>query len=159
MPRVVEMPAVSTDAPRRRRTVLMALLSVALGVATLILIVRSPGLPQFYAGPIVMCVISAAYFVASARDAPRARRIVTSAHGLVAAIMTLGAIAMYASGNSRPIYGPPFLFLYLIPLGLAGASLFSYPGPKIMHVLQGPNVAAMVWSAFIGGMAASGDWL
>jgi hypothetical protein len=73
--------------------------------------------------------------------------------------MTLGAMALYASSNSRPIYGAPFLFLYFIPLGLAGASLFSYQGPKAIHVLQGPNLSAMAWAAFIGGMAVTGEWL
>jgi len=148
------------DAPLHGRTkVWMAALTVVLGLVTLLVIIFSPGLPQFYAAPIVMCLISAAYFFGSTRDAALSRRILTSAHGLVAAIMTLGAIALYASGNSRPVYGPPFLFLYFIPLGLAGASLISYPGPKAMHVLQGPNVAAMLWGALIGGMAASGEWL
>jgi hypothetical protein len=147
-------------APRQvQRTVLLAVLSIALGLGTVFLIAAWPGLPQFYAAPIVMMLISALYFLASRAHTSLRRRLLTSAHGLVAAILTLVAMALYASSNSRPIYGLPFLFLYLIPLGLVGASLLSYPGPKRMHVLQGPNLGAMLWGAFTGGMAVTGDWL
>ena len=148
------------DAPRHGpRPIRIAVIAVVLGIATLLLFVVAPGWPQFYAAPIVMFVVSAAYFMASSRDAPLSRRVLTSAHGLVGSILTLGALALYATGNSRPVYGPVFFSLYFIPLGLALASLFSYSGPKRMHSLQGPNVAAMLWGGFIGGMAASGEWL
>lgn len=148
------------SAPRKLPQMLfLTVLSIVLGVGTAFAIAAWPGLPQLYAAPIVMMLISALYFFASSRDLSLWSRLLTSAHGLVAAMLTMAAMVLYASSKSRPIYGMPFLLLYFVPLGLVVASLWAYKGPKVVHVLQGPNVGAMAWSAFTGGMAVTGDWL
>lgn len=149
-----------TDAaPLNTRGVLAVALSLGLGLAVLALLVLSSGIPQFYGGPFIMIAISAVYFLASSKEMSVSRRMLASAHGLLAALIFAGAAALHFSGMSRPIYGIPFLLLYVIPLAFVVASFSWYRGPTLIHILQGPNLAAMVWSAFYSGMAASGDWL
>jgi hypothetical protein len=35
----------------------------------------------------------------------------------------------------------------------------SFAANLLIHALQIPNVAALLWVGFVGGMAITGDWL
>ena len=113
---------------------------------------------QFWAAPIIMFAVSAAYFSAD-REPRVSRRIIASAHGAVAAAIYFGAVAIHWAGKSRVAFDLPYLALMLIPVALIIASFFKFRGPRIVHVLQFLNVPALVWSLFIGEMAITGEWL
>jgi hypothetical protein len=49
--------------------------------------------------------------------------------------------------------------LLLVPATLIAASFFLYKGPKSLHWLQLINIACLLWTGFVGGMAVTGDWL
>jgi hypothetical protein len=149
----------TSASPFNLRGVLSFALGAGLGFVVLALLVLSSGIPQFYGGPCIMIVISAAYFLAGSKEMSITRRLLASAHGLLAALIFAGAAALHFSGKSRPIFGIPVLLLYAIPLVFVLGSFSWYRGPSLIHVLQGPNLAAMLWSAFYSGMAASGEWL
>lgn len=134
-------------------------LSLVLGAAVFGLLLFSGGAPQFYGGPALMVAISVVYFLAASGAMSLHQRALTSAHGLVGGLIFAGAAALHLSGNSRPIYGMPFLLLHAVPLLLVAYSFRWYRGPQRIHLLQAPNLAAMAWSAFISAMAASGEWL
>jgi hypothetical protein len=114
---------------------------------------------QIYGGAIAMVVISIAYFAADRSGSPFALRALSSAHGFVAALLFAGAVVIGIAGATRPAYALPFQLLHMVPAILVGLSLILYRGPKLLHVLQVPNVIAMLWSVFIGTMAVTGDWL
>jgi hypothetical protein len=137
--------------------------SVLLGLAVPLVfgyLARLTGLGwlSLYGPAMLMVAISVTYFVASPAASLR-QRALTSAHGLAAAFVFAGAVAVWASGTSGPAFGVAFLILYLIPLALVVISLTQYEGPRKMHLLQGPNLGSMVWSGVIGLMASTGDWL
>ena len=132
---------------------------IGLGALTLVLLIYWAGMPQFYGGPVLLCLISAAYFIASRNNGSWTTRLLTSVHGLVAAVIAAAALVLWMLHKSNRSYGTFYWIFFLIPFALVVASLLRYPGPKIVHVLQGPNIVAMLWSAFIGGMAVTGEWL
>jgi hypothetical protein len=82
-----------------------------------------------------------------------------SAHGLTIATLYLGAIAVGQVGASKVKYGAPFAIAFLIPLVLMVYAIITFPGRRSVHWLQLLNLVALFWSAFIGTMAITGDWL
>jgi hypothetical protein len=112
-----------------------------------------------YGPAILMVGISITYFIAASPAASLRQRALTSAHGLAAALVFAGAIAVWASRRSGPAFGIAFLVLYLVPLALVVISFAQYEGPRRMHLLQGPNLGSMACSGPIGFMASTGEWL
>jgi hypothetical protein len=114
---------------------------------------------QFWGAPILMFAVSFAYFFAADRSAGVPMRIAWSAHGAAAALIYMGAMAVWIGGLSRRSLEPIFLWSQFLPLGLIIYSLVRFRGKKIVHLLQVPNVLAMLLSVFVGSMAITGDWL
>ena len=114
---------------------------------------------QFYGAPVIMILISISYFILARSGSSLARRTLTSAHGFVAAILYIGAFLVWILGHSHRSYAVPFLLLHFFPLALIVISAIWYRGPKLVHFLQLPNLAAMWWGIFVGSMAITNEWL
>ena len=115
---------------------------------------------QWIGAPVVMLGVSAAYFTAYRGRPAYGPRLLCSAHGFVGAALYVGALALWAvSPAYRPSLGWPYAVSFLLPLVLIVLALIKFKGPKWIHLLQLPNLCAMYWSLFIGGMAITGDWL
>lgn len=114
---------------------------------------------QFYGAPVITASISTAYFWADRSATALVRRFLTSAHGLVAAVIHLAALGIWISGGSRIQYAAPFVWFHILPAALILLSLVMYKGPKWLHVLQILNVPAMLWGYLIGVMAITNDWI
>ena len=107
-----------------------------------------------------MVAVSGAYFWLGRREKDRVVLALVSAHGLVAALLYVGAIILWETTRAyRPNAALPFLALHLIPVALIIYSFLRFKGPKLLHVMQLANVASMFYTVFIGGMAVTGDWL
>jgi hypothetical protein len=115
---------------------------------------------EWYGAPAVMAGVSAAYYFAYRGRPAYGRRLLCAAHGVAGVALYFGALALWAS---NPVYRPslawPYATLYLLPLALIVVALIKFTGPKLIHLLQLPNLCAMYWSLFVGGMAVTGDWL
>jgi len=114
---------------------------------------------QWFLAPLVALGISAVYFLTCSRDLPVGTRLAASAHGVVIAVLYALAMLVALSRHSRPELGTPFSLLLVVPLLLILAALFLYRGRKLVHLLQVPNLLCLGWTAFIGGMAVTGNWL
>lgn len=75
------------------------------------------------------------------------------------ALLYMAALLVFWAGLSKGSYAVPFMISLLVPLGLGVFSLFRYQGHKVVHWLQLLNVLCLAWTAFIGIMAITGDWL
>jgi hypothetical protein len=118
-------------------------------------------LMQWYGAPVVMIGVSLVYFFADTRRPALRERLLVSVHGVAGAALYVGAfvVAWLQPGGYRPYLAWPYFVLLLVPLALIGVALFKFRGNPLIHALQAPNVAALLWSAFVGGMAVTGDWL
>lgn len=116
---------------------------------------------EFYGPPALLLIVSILYFVLDRRDTPMRLRLATSSHGAIAFVLFLVGYLVGAllRGGYRPYLAWPYLLSFLVPLCFAFYALWKYRGPRLLHVLQGPNIAAMLWVMFVGGMAITGDWL
>lgn len=114
---------------------------------------------QLLLAPALAIGISAIYFTASPNTEPLAKRLLVSAHGVVIAALYLGAMSVFWLHRSSDAFGKPFSYLLLIPLLLILTSLFMFRGRKLIHWLLLVNLACLAWTAFIGVMAVTGDWL
>jgi hypothetical protein len=111
------------------------------------------------AAPLIAVAVSVLYYIRSERDAPTLRRIVTSAHGVAIAAIYVAAMSVAMARRFDPQLGVPFSYSLLLPVALIMISAFFYRGRNSIHWLQIPNVACLVWTAFVGGMAVTGKWL
>lgn len=84
-------------------------------------------------------------------------RLLTSAHGAVAVLLFIGASLVGFTGRHGASLVPVFLWLQLLPLLLVALLLFR--GPREIHLLLLPNIAGMLWAAFLGAMLVGGRWL
>ena len=99
----------------------------------------------------VMLATSAAYFIFDRSGMSLQRRIVTSAHGLLAAVLYVTAVSISIySMKPQPEVADVLMLLYTLPVALVIASFFWYRGPKSIHLIQLLNVPAMLVSAFVG---------
>lgn len=99
----------------------------------------------------VMLGTSAAYFVFDRSGMSLQRRLATSAHGLLAAVLYVSAVSISLySMKPRPEVANALALLYLLPVALVIASFVWYRGPKSIHLIQLLNVPAMLVSAFVG---------
>jgi len=109
---------------------------------------------------LVMVAVSAGYYFLSAPSSTRRNRVLSSLHGVLAAVLYLGALAIWeVSHASRAWAAWPYLFLFVGPLASVAYALFRFTGPKLLHLTQLANLWGMLYAAFIGGMAITGDWL
>jgi hypothetical protein len=109
----------------------------------------------FVIPPLLAIAISVVYYMTSPRGAPIARRLFASAHGVIIAVLYVGAISIWLSGNSRRELGTPFLLLLLVPFASIIASFFLFRGPKLIHLLQLVNILLLLWTGVIGGIAVA----
>jgi hypothetical protein len=115
---------------------------------------------QWLGAPAVMTGVSAVYFFAYRRRPAYGPRLLCAAHRLAGVALYFGALAFWAIRPAyRPSFGWPYAALYLVSLALVVVAFIKFDGPKLVHMLQLPNVYAMYWSLFVGGMAVTGDWL
>ncbi len=114
---------------------------------------------QFWLAPLLTLVVSGVYFRASSPNHSLGKKLAVSAHGVVITVLYVGAMVIWWSGGSNPIYERPFLLLLSIPAVLIVYSLFAFRGRLSVHLLQVINIAALAWTYFIGIMAVTGNWL
>jgi hypothetical protein len=114
---------------------------------------------QALLAPALAIGISALYFTASPKTEPLAKKLLVSAHGVVIALLYLGAMSVFWLHRSSDAFAKPFSYVLLIPLLLILTSLFMFRGRKLIHWLLLVNLACLAWTAFIGVMAVTGDWL
>lgn len=113
----------------------------------------------WYGAPIIALLVSVLYFVRSDAGDSLLRRSVTSAHGVAIAALYIIAMTVAVTRRFDPSLGTPFTIALLLPVALIVASFLLYRGSKTIHWLQVPNVACLVWTGFMGGMAIAGQWL
>lgn len=109
--------------------------------------------------PLLTLGISAIYFAKSPRDQSLTDRIAASAHGASICLIYLAAWLIALTRESAMRFGIPFLLLLLVPAILITVSFVFFKGPKSLHWLQLVNIACLLWTGFVGGMAVTGDWL
>ena len=104
---------------------------------------------------LVMAGVSAVYFLADPRRPAYAQRLLVSAHGVVGVVLYATAFLV------GPLHTPAFrlywawLLLCLVPPVLIGVAVFTFRGNKLVHILQVPNIAALLWVVVVGGTAFS----
>jgi hypothetical protein len=119
-----------------------------------------PSYIEWYGAPTVMAGVSAAYYFAYRGRPADCRRFLCAAHGFAGVALYFGALTLWAlSPEYRPWLAWPYAVLYLIPLSLVAVAFIKVNGSQLIHLLQLPNLCAMFWSLYVGGMAVTGDWL
>lgn len=102
---------------------------------------------------------SVVYFHASPIVTPLVQRIATSAHGIVIALLHLGAVYISATQLHGDQYGTPFFLLCLVAATLVGYSFWAFQGNRQVHWLQAINILWLFGLLSLGGMAVTGRWL
>ena len=114
---------------------------------------------QWYLAPILGAAVSLVYLFSSPRTQQLSFRLLASCAGFLIAVIYCVAFAVARCGLSNPSFGLPFLLALILPLAAIVLSFRYYRGHKVIHLLQLANVAALLWTALIGGMAITGEWL
>ena len=116
---------------------------------------------QWWAAPIVLLGVSGTYFALGSPGQPLSRRLIASSHGAVGLLLYLVAFALmwHDPQGYRPQLAGTYAFLFLVPIAFIVVALLIFDGPRWVHILQVPNVLALLWAYFVGGMAITGDWL
>lgn len=109
--------------------------------------------------PILGVGVSLVYLFTSPRTQPLPLRLLASCAGLLIAVIYCAVFGVALFRISSQGFGLPFLFLLVLPLGAIALSFRYYRGSRVIHSLQLVNVAVLIWTAFIGGMAVTGQWL
>ena len=91
---------------------------------------------QFLLPIFLMLLVSFKYFKAEQPNSTLSRKIITSSHGLVLAILYSCATVIAITGNQSIINGRIYSILNLLPLALIAISFIWYKGPKELHFLQ-----------------------
>jgi uncharacterized membrane protein len=113
----------------------------------------------FYGAPAIMFVVSLTYFLADARRPAYGVRAISSAHDILGLLLYFGALLSNTNPQYRPYLAIPYAVLYILPVAAIVVSFFTFRGTRLVHLLQIPNLLALFWSLFVGGMAVTGDWL
>lgn len=108
--------------------------------------------------PIVLVLISAIYFFLN-RGVSLGVRFLSSAHGVIAAVLYAATLFLWKSGWSNEAYLYPFWALLLFPLALIIYSFWGFKGRKAIHVLHLASISCLILVWFIGSMAVTDDWL
>jgi 4-hydroxybenzoate polyprenyltransferase len=114
---------------------------------------------QWLLAPILASAISLIYYHAASPTLARSMKLVVSAHGVSMAALYMVAMTIFWTDKAKPMFALPYLCSLLMPAGLIIFSLFKFKGHRVVHWLQLINVACLLWVAFIGIMAVTGDWL
>jgi hypothetical protein len=109
--------------------------------------------------PGLAVIVSAAYVKASPQGTAPLKLILTSAHGAVIAALYCGAAIVGLTHHSSAKFGSTFDWLLCVPVILAVTSLILFEGRKSVHVLQVVNLACLGWTAFVGRMTITGQWM
>jgi hypothetical protein len=120
---------------------------------------RMLGFAEGLLAPILAFSISVIYFLQSPRTDPLSIRLLVSAHGVSIAALYIGAMLVWWTGHSDARFESVFIFLLVLPLVLIAVSFVFFRGNKSLHLLQALNILCLMWTAFVGGMAVTGDWL
>ena len=112
-----------------------------------------------FLAPFFTLLVSVAYFKASSPGTSTGRRLFVSAHGAVGTLLFVLAMIIGSSGHAKAQYGTPYLCLFILPFALIGFALIFFRGNTKVHILQFPNVLALFYSAFVGGMVTTGSFL
>ena len=100
--------------------------------------------------PLVMCGVSLAYWRSSGESVPHAERLLPASHGAVGTAVFLLAFFISFFSTPAPRFREPYLALWLVPLAFIGVSLWRFKGPRRVHLLLLPLVAAMGWALVVG---------
>ena len=114
---------------------------------------------QWLLAPVVSIAVSVIYFVTADRKLSFRRRVLVSMSGLSIATVYFAAMAVALTGHASRGNNIAFSTAQLALIALIVVSFKLYAGPKWVHSLQVPNILSLMWSAFIGGMAVTGEWL
>jgi hypothetical protein len=114
---------------------------------------------QWLLAPLLATIVSIIYYRAALPSLSQLQKVLLSAHGICIAVLYMSAMLVFWMGLSKEVYATPFLFSLLVPVGLGMFSLFKYQGHKVVHWLQLLNMLCLAWTAFIGIMAVTGNWL
>lgn len=104
-------------------------------------------------------MVSYAYFLTAPETQPLKVRLLLSAHGAIAALILLVAMAIGFSGAHSRAYGMPYMLAFLLPAASVIYSFVKFGGNKAIHLLQLINLPAMVFAILMGSMAITGAWL
>jgi len=102
---------------------------------------------------------SVVYFRSGPKVTPLMQRVGASAHGLVIALLHLGAVYIAAARLHGDKYGTPFFVLCLVAAALVGYSFWAFRGNRHVHWLQVINILWLFGLLSLGGMAVTGRWL
>ena len=100
--------------------------------------------------PVVMSIVSVAYFWLSPKGTPMAMRLLWSAHGLLGALVFLSAFAISFLAGPSPTFRLPYLMLWAVPVSFVCISLWRFRGAKRTHFLLAPLALAMSWGLVVG---------
>jgi hypothetical protein len=114
---------------------------------------------QLWIWPVLALLVSVVYFRAVEYGLGVWRRVLLSAHGASIAVLHVSAFTIWLTGVSHIKYGKPFAFALLVPVALMAYALAAFRGKRSVHWLQVLNLVALFWTAFIGSMAITGEWL
>jgi F0F1-type ATP synthase assembly protein I len=109
--------------------------------------------------PLLAVAVSVIYFCRSPQTEPIMRRIAASAHGIAIALIYVGALSLNFAHLESQRWSTPFSIILLLPLMLIVLFVLLFRGHPETHWFQLLNLLCLAWTAFIGGMAVTGDWL
>jgi len=116
-------------------------------------------LAAFMLTPMLTPVASVANFLASSSAQHLVVRLLASAHGVLIALVFLVGAALPRVASPSPAYGLSYQLMCLLCVVLMAVSFFLFRGRKIVHWFQLLNLAGVVATVFLGGMAITGVWL
>jgi hypothetical protein len=114
---------------------------------------------MFWVSPALSILVSVIYFRSSPRDQSLSRRLLVSAHGVILALIYIGAIIVWQAGCARTNFGEPFAIILAVPLVFTLATFLWFRGPRYIHLIQFVNLFCLAVTFLIGGMAVTGNWL
>ena len=113
--------------------------------------------------PLIPLATSLLFWWSDARG-PAWRRVAACSHGACFFLAFLYALLIcpiskgYGLQQHNP-YETPFLVLLCLGLASSVASLVLFRGRKALHLLHLLAIPAAAWTAFIGAMAITHDWI
>jgi len=122
-----------------------AVLNIMLGGLLFLSILSSPL-------PMLVPLVSVAYFRSSPKSVPILQRCAVSAHGVL--IGSIGISIFFIAPHSS--YAAPFTLALLIPLSFMVYSFFRYRGNRKIHYLQILNVLALLALYNFGNLLITG---
>jgi hypothetical protein len=97
-----------------------------------------------------MCGVSLAYWRSSGATVSLAERLLPASHGAVGTLVFTFPFVVAFFSVPAPQFRELYLALWLVPLAFVGVSLWRFKGPRRVHFLLIPLVAAMGWALVVG---------